>query len=91
MKFEKLLEPGYIGKVRTRNRMIKSAAYGWILYDMANDTLRTEGLAYYEAIAKGGIGLQIMEISAIHPDTIGRPLYDDKYISVERQITDRMH
>ena len=24
-KFEKLLEPGYIGKVRTRNRMIKTA------------------------------------------------------------------
>ena len=90
-RFEKLLEPGYIGKVKTRNRMIKTAAYGWILYDMANDTLRTEGLAYYESIAKGGIGLQIMEISAIHPDTIGRPLYDDKYISVERQITERMH
>jgi 2,4-dienoyl-CoA reductase (NADPH2) len=90
-KFEKLLEPGYIGKVRTRNRMIKTAAYGWILYDTIKDALRTEGLAYYEAIARGGIGLQIMEISAIHPDTIGRPLYDDKYISVERQITERMH
>ena len=90
-RFEKLLEPGYIGKVKTRNRMIKTAAYGWILYDMANDALRTEGLAYYEAIARGGIGLQIMEISAIHPDTIGRPLYNDKYISVERQITERMH
>jgi 2,4-dienoyl-CoA reductase-like NADH-dependent reductase (Old Yellow Enzyme family)/thioredoxin reductase len=90
-KFEKLLEPGYIGKVKTRNRMIKSAAYGWILYDAINDALRPEGLAYYEAIARGGIGLQIMEISAIHPKTIGRPLYDDKYITVERQITDRMH
>ena len=90
-RFEKLLEPGYIGKVKTRNRMVKTAAYGWILYDMANGALRPEGLAYYEAIAKGGIGLQIMEISAIHPDTIGRPLYDDKYIPVERQITDRMH
>lgn len=90
-RFEKLLEPVYIGKVKTRNRMIKTAAYGWILYDATKDALRTEGLAYYEAIARGGIGLLIMEISAIHPDTIGRPLYDDKYISVERQITDRMH
>ena len=36
-KFEKLLELGYIRKVRTRNRMIKNAAYGWILYDMANN------------------------------------------------------
>ena len=26
LKFEKLLEPGYIGRVKTRNRMIKSAS-----------------------------------------------------------------
>ena len=43
-KFEKLLEPVYIGKVRTRKRMIKTAAYRWILYDTVNDALRTEGL-----------------------------------------------
>jgi len=91
IRFEKLLEPGYIGKVRTRNRMVKTAAYGWILYDPAKDALRPEGLAYYENIARGGIGLLIMEISAIHSSTIGRPLYDDKYIAVESSITEKIH
>ncbi|MBN1188172.1 MAG: FAD-dependent oxidoreductase [Dehalococcoidales bacterium] len=90
-RFEKLLEPAYIGKVKTRNRMIKTAAYGWILYDMVKDAIRPEGVAYYEAIARGGIGLQILEISAPHSQTIGRPLYDDKYIERESKIVERMH
>jgi 2,4-dienoyl-CoA reductase (NADPH2) len=90
-RFEKLLEPAYIGRVKTRNRMIKTAAYGWILYDLLKDAIRPEGVAYYEAIARGGIGLQILEISAPHSGTIGRPLYDDKYIERESKIVERMH
>jgi 2,4-dienoyl-CoA reductase (NADPH2) len=91
VKIEKLLEPGYIGKVKTRNRMIKTGAYGWILYDAATDTFRPEGLAYYGAIAKGGIGLMIMEDPAFRPDTIGRPLYEDKHIEREKILVDHIH
>lgn len=91
VKIEKLLEPGYIGKVKTRNRMIKTAAYGWILWDNAKGAFRDEGLAYYEAIAKGGVGLMVMEDPAFRPDTIGRPLYEDSSIEVERQLVDVIH
>ncbi len=91
VKIEKLLEPGYIGKIKTRNRMIKTGAYGWILYDNATDTFRPEGLAYYGAIAKGGIGLMVMEDPAFRPDTIGRPLYEDKYIEREKILVDLIH
>ena len=91
VKIEKLLEPGQIGKVQTRNRMIKTAAYGWILWDMEKGEFRPEGLAYYEAIAKGGVGLMIMEDPAFRPDTIGRPLYEDSSIEVERQLVDLIH
>ncbi|MCE5207137.1 MAG: FAD-dependent oxidoreductase [Chloroflexi bacterium] len=91
VKIEKLLEPGKIGKVQTRNRMIKTAAYGWILWDMATNSFRPEGLAYYEAIAKGGVGLMVMEDPAFRPDTIGRPFYDDASIAVESQLVDLIH
>ncbi|NLG95746.1 MAG: FAD-dependent oxidoreductase [Chloroflexi bacterium] len=91
VKLEKLLEPGYIGKVKTRNRMIKTAAYGWILWDTQKAAFRPEGLAYYEAIAKGGIGLMVMEDPAYRPDTIGRPLFEDSQIAVERQLVDLIH
>jgi 2,4-dienoyl-CoA reductase-like NADH-dependent reductase (Old Yellow Enzyme family)/thioredoxin reductase len=91
VKIEKLLEPGMIGKVKTRNRMIKTAAYGWILWDNDKSVFRAEGLGYYEAIAKGGVGLMVMEDPAFRPDTIGRPFYDDKYIDSEKQLVDLIH
>ncbi|NMB89781.1 MAG: FAD-dependent oxidoreductase [Chloroflexi bacterium] len=91
VRIEKLLEPGYIGKVQTRNRMIKTAAYGWILWDAEKAAFRDEGLAYYEAIAKGGVGLMIMEDPAFRPDTIGRPLFEDSSIAVESRLVDLIH
>jgi 2,4-dienoyl-CoA reductase (NADPH2) len=91
VKIEKLLEPGYIGKVKTRNRMIKTAALGWILHDDQKGVFRPEGLAYYAAIAKGGVGLQVMEDPAFRPFTWGRPFYNDSYIEHEKELVDLMH
>ena len=91
IELKKLLEPGYIGKVKTRNRMIKTAAYGWILWDAEKGAFTTEGLAYYEAIAKGGVGLMVMEDPAFRTDTIGHPLYDDSLIEGESKLVDLMH
>jgi 2,4-dienoyl-CoA reductase (NADPH2) len=91
VKLEKLLQPGKIGSVQTRNRMIKTAAYGWILWDTDKAKFRAEGLAYYEAIARGGVGLMVMEDPAFRPDTIGRPFYSDESIAVERQLVDVIH
>ncbi len=83
-RFERLLEPGYIGKVRTRNRIIKSGAA--MLY-WHEDALSVDGkmMAIYEAIAKGGVGLLIVE-SPVIDYPFGRRwrqryrLDDDKYI-----------
>jgi 2,4-dienoyl-CoA reductase (NADPH2) len=91
IKLEKLFEPGLIGKVKTRNRMIKTAAYGWILWDADKSQFRAEGLAYYEAIARGGIGLMVMEDPAFRPDTIGRPLWEDASIETEKILVDVIH
>jgi 2,4-dienoyl-CoA reductase (NADPH2) len=63
-KFEKLLEPGQIGSVKTRNRLIKSAAGLW--YWAPGDSPVTEKVKFlYEAFAKGGVGLIIMESPGI--------------------------
>jgi 2,4-dienoyl-CoA reductase (NADPH2) len=59
-RFEKLLEPGRIGSVKTKNRLIKSAAQ----ISLCNETepyMNEPTKSYYEAIAKGGVGLLIME------------------------------
>lgn len=62
-RFEKLLEPARIGTVTARNRMIKTASV--MYYGHGN----SRNLHFYEALAKGGVGLVIVE-----PATIEFPL-----------------
>jgi 2,4-dienoyl-CoA reductase-like NADH-dependent reductase (Old Yellow Enzyme family) len=60
-KFPKLLEPGYIGPVKTRNRMIKTGALTGFSGQEDNKRVNETVKSYYEAIARGGIGLLIIE------------------------------
>jgi 2,4-dienoyl-CoA reductase (NADPH2) len=69
-RYLKLLEPGYIGKVKTRNRMIKTAAtMKHTFRESYREGRMTErNINFYEALAKGGVGLMIAEPAAIdHP------------------------
>ena len=50
-KYQKLLEPGYIGSVKTRNRVIKSGA-GMLMSNEADVHMREEIKAYYEGHCK---------------------------------------
>ena len=54
--YKKLLEPGFIGKVRTRNRIIKSAVCMFIAHE-EDIHARPEWKAHYERFATGGVGL----------------------------------
>ncbi len=91
-KFERLLEPGYIGKVRTRNRMIK-AANGTSFIEPSG-YVGERALAYYETMAKGGVGLIIVESCGVeYPLGVQHPpvqfhLDDDKYIPSYSKLTE---
>ena len=94
-RFKKLLEPGYIGSVKTRNRMIKTGAL--MCYWHKNDLHMSENVkAYYEAIARGGIGLLIVE-SPIIDYPLGTRLKnryrmdDDKYIKGISELVEIIH
>src|SRR4030067_341039 len=54
-RFEKLLEPGMIGPVKTRNRMIKTA--NGTSYMEPDQTCGPRMIAYYERLARGGGGV----------------------------------
>jgi 2,4-dienoyl-CoA reductase (NADPH2) len=62
--YKKLLEPGFIGKVKTRNRIYKSAAG---MMDFHEDELRPNPIAlgFYEALARGGVGVLSVEAPTI--------------------------
>jgi 2,4-dienoyl-CoA reductase (NADPH2) len=94
-RFEKLMEPGYIGRVRTRNRIIKTAAgTGLIEKDgTVGETMR----GFYETIAKGGVGLLIFEYCSVeYPRGTLRQWYaahlsDDKFIPSFAELVKVVH
>ena len=94
-KFEKLLEPGNIGKVRTRNRIIKTAN-GTSFIDPSG-YVGERALAYYEVMAKGGVGLLITESCGVeYPLGVQHPpvqfhLDDDKYVHSYAELTKVIH
>ncbi len=83
-QFEKLLEPGYIGPVKTRNRMVKTGA-GVMMWHESETTMNGKVMAYYESLARGGIGLLIVESPTIDYPSGARwraryRIDDDKFV-----------
>jgi 2,4-dienoyl-CoA reductase (NADPH2) len=94
-KYEKLLEPGRIGSVNTRNRMIKSGA-GMLMWHEDDLHMRPEVLAFYEGIARGGVGLLIVESPTVdYPRGVRwRERYridNDKYIPGLMELSGIIH
>jgi 2,4-dienoyl-CoA reductase (NADPH2) len=94
-QYQKLLEPGYIGPVKTRNRVIKSGS-GLFMWREDDVHMRQEVKSCYEAMAEGGVGLIVVEAPAIdYPwGTRRRARYridDDKYIEGLKELVDVIH
>lgn len=94
VRFEKLLTPSSIGKVKTRNRIIKTASGAF--FTEPGGYVGERAKAYYEAIAKGGVGLLIVESCGVEyplgiQHSIQFHLDDDKYIPGYRELTQAVH
>jgi 2,4-dienoyl-CoA reductase (NADPH2) len=94
-RFQKILEPGRIGSVKTRNRMVKSGA-GMLMWHEEDLHMRPEVLAFYEGIARGGVGLLIVESPTIdYPRGVRwKERYridDDKYIQGLEELVRIIH
>jgi 2,4-dienoyl-CoA reductase (NADPH2) len=93
--FEKLLEPGYIGPVRIRNRIIKTGA-GTFMWREDETRMNKAILAFYESLARGGVGLLIVESPAIdYPAGVRwRERYridDDRYVEGLSELPRLIH
>jgi 2,4-dienoyl-CoA reductase (NADPH2) len=93
-KFEKLLEPGQIGSVKIKNRMIKSGAAARY-WGSGDNQINDISKHYYEAFARGGVGLIIVEGPVIEPVEArmggNYRLDDDKYIKGVSELTELIH
>jgi 2,4-dienoyl-CoA reductase (NADPH2) len=94
-RFARLMEPGQIGKVKTRNRIIKTGA-GTMLWNENETHMNQAVLGFYEAFAKGGVGLLIVESPTVEypygarwPDRYR--IDDDKYIPGLVELVNVIH
>ena len=62
-RFSKLLEPGQIGNVKTKNRIFKTGAGSTLGDGSGKVTVRHK--AFYGALARGGVGLIVVESGSI--------------------------
>ena len=91
-QFSALLQPGKIGTLHLKNRIIMSAM-GTALADekgRATDRMVT----YYAARAKGGAGLITPQFAAVSRDSAFAytlPLFDDSHIADWKRIADAVH
>ncbi|MBN1366924.1 MAG: FAD-dependent oxidoreductase [Dehalococcoidales bacterium] len=95
IRYKKLFEPSHIGNVRTRNRIIKTASQTY-LFDSGERRVSLKALAFHEAIAKGGVGLLVVETPAMEwplAETGDRRfrLDNDKYVKDIKVLTDVIH
>ena len=94
-KYEKLLEPGRIGPVTTRNRILKTGA-GMLMWHEDDTHMKPEMLAFYERMARGGTGLIIVESPTIDYPAGARwrqryRIDDDRYIQGLKELVDVIH
>ncbi|MCU1426352.1 MAG: putative NADH-dependent oxidoreductase, partial [Actinomycetia bacterium] len=94
MSYEHLLSPGRIGTLETRNRIVM-APMGSNLCE-PDGTPGDRMTAYFEARARGGVGLVIVEVAAIawpvgaaNPNQLG--ISNDAFIPHLARLTERIH
>ncbi len=93
--YKKLFEPGYIGGVKFRNRIIKTAAQT-CLYQEEEGYVIDKCLHFYETTAKGGVGAIYVEGPSIDPPLSnigikGLRIDDDRYINSFSELTGVIH
>jgi 2,4-dienoyl-CoA reductase (NADPH2) len=93
--YEHLLEPGRIGTVRTRNRIVKTGA-SMCYWHSEHTHMAPKAKAYYGAIARGGVGLLIIESPAVEWPYGSRWLEryridDDRFIGGMAELAEVIH
>ncbi|MDD5127592.1 MAG: FAD-dependent oxidoreductase [Dehalococcoidales bacterium] len=92
-KFKRLFEPGKIGGMELKNRIVMPPMYTGYATDKGQVTQRL--IDYYEARARGGAGLVIIEITS--PYAVGRTyqfqlsLAEDSTVPGFKKLADAVH
>ena len=82
-KFNKLFEPGKIGQFTIKNRLLRIAA-GTDYVDQDYVLNLKKELPYFEAVARGGVGLIIIGATSIYR-------LEEQHVPGYKALTDMVH
>jgi 2,4-dienoyl-CoA reductase (NADPH2) len=93
-KYDKIFTPFKIKQLELKNRLAKTSQ--WFIYLEPDGSIGDRFVRFYESIAKGGVGLVIIEETVTeYPlgcSNIPHPrLDDDKYLPGWRRVADAIH
>ncbi|MBR5485146.1 MAG: FAD-dependent oxidoreductase [Oscillospiraceae bacterium] len=94
MAYEKLFSPLKIRGVELRNRVVLPAMMTKMTTNEHEGIVSDKLVDYHAAIAKGGCGLNITEVMAVHPSTHGYAycaLYEEKHEAGVKKMIDAVH
>lgn len=87
-EYRRLRQPITIGNCTIPNRIVRTAHATGFAFGLVSDRL----IAYHEARARGGVGLNFLEIASVHPTSPGSLMaFDDFVIDGLSQIAERIH
>jgi 2,4-dienoyl-CoA reductase (NADPH2) len=94
-RFERLMSPGKIGSVTTRNRIIKTGA-GVFMWHEDETAMNPAVLNYYDSLARGGVGLLIVESPTVDWPRGARwheryRIDDDRYVPGLAELVKTIH
>lgn len=93
--FQKLLEPFQIGRVRMRNRIMKTGA--GTSFIEADGQVGDRMIGFYETLARGGVGLVTVESTGvdfptgIHHPSVQLHFENDSYLPGFQRLTEAIH
>jgi 2,4-dienoyl-CoA reductase (NADPH2) len=94
-KYELLFSPTSIGKVKLKNRIVKTAAQTYF-FESGENRVGTLAKAFYGAVARGGAGLVITETPAMEWPLLEEGdrrfrIDDDKYLKQLEELAAEVH
>ena len=94
VKLKKLFEPGRLGPIATKNRLVMAPVGSRLPNELGGVSQRM--IDYYVERAKGGVGTIVLEASAVdYPLAVASPknlrIHDDAYIGGHNELTEAVH
>ncbi len=89
--FKKLLEPGRIGSVRTKNRIIKNGTH-LFYHEKPGGYMDRRNIDFYDVLARGGVGLIVVASAPLGLEApVGYRIDRDEYIPGFSELARTIH